>query len=400
MKTNMAELKKKTKKVVKKSTKKKKVVVKKTTIKKKIKKVVRKISLKTKIPSIVKKFEGNPIIEPKHNSFWESEAVFNPAAVVHDGRVHLFYRALGVDGVSRIGHISSSDGINFDDRLPYPVYAAQEAQEVQKHYPHTSPARLIYDPSFYTSGGGWGGCEDPRAVKIDGRIYMTFNMFNGWHSMRVAFTSISEQDLTHKVWNWSKFVYLSRPGDRQKNWVLFPEKINGKFALFHNLDKGDPSRVHIAYINKLDMSETPGEKDAVDPQGLPDHIVAWHNRTRSASAPPIKTSDGWLLFYHAMDKDDPNRYKVGALLLDLKDPTKVLYRSSRPVLEPDEWYENDYKPGIIYASGAVVKDGTLFLYYGGGDKRIAVAYAKLDDFLRKLKNKEHAVFSKKTVIKV
>ena len=67
--------------------------------------------------------------------------------------------------------------------------------------------------------------------------------------MRVAVTSIKEENLLNKKWIWENFSYLSRPGDRQKNWVLFPEKINGKFALFHNLDKGNPNRVHIAFIN-------------------------------------------------------------------------------------------------------------------------------------------------------
>jgi predicted GH43/DUF377 family glycosyl hydrolase len=227
---------------------------------------------------------------------------------------------------------------------------------------------------------------------------MTFNMFNGWESMRVAVTSIEEKDLMQKKWNWSRSTYLSRPGDRQKNWVLFPEKINGKFALFHNLDRGDSSRVHIAFVNELNMYKTPTQAEAPDVHTLPDHIVAWHNRTRSASAPPIKTKDGWLLFYHAMDKDDPNRYKVGALLLDLKDPTKVLYRATHPILAPDEWYENDYKPGVVYASGVVIKDGVLFMYYGGGDKRIAVAYADLEEFLHKLKIGGKIVLSKKSVL--
>ena len=389
----MAALKKKKKiKKVKKTSTKKKVI-------KKLARKAKKITAK-KAPSLVKKFISNPIIEPAHDSFWESQAVFNPAAVVHDGRVHLFYRALGGDGISRIGHISSQDGINFHGRLPYPVYAAENKEEAMSHYPYTSPARLVYDTALFASGGGWGGCEDPRAVKIDGRIHLTFNMFNGWDSMRVAFTSLDEKDLTEKRWNWNKFAYLSRPGDRQKNWVLFPEKIHGKFALFHNLDKGDPARVHIAYLDELDMWKAPTQREAPDVHTLPDHVVAWHNRTRSAGAPPIKTKDGWLLFYHAMDKDDPGRYKVGALLLDLKDPTKVLYRANRPVLEPDEWYENDWKPGIVYVSGAVVKDGTLFLYYGGGDKRIAVAYANFEEFIRKLKSGGNAVFSKKSVMAV
>ncbi len=374
------------KKIVKSVAKKSKIKTKKT-IKRVIKKTTKKVVKKNKNKVIQIKLERhhkNPIMTPSNYS-WESQAVLNPAAVVSGGRVHLFYRAMGNDGVSRIGYASSADGINFDTRLTYPIYIAQNFEEASKHWPFTSPARLVYNPSVYASGGGWGGCEDPRAVIIDGIVYMTFNMFNGWNSMRVAVTSIKEKDLLDKKWNWQNFSYLSHPGDRQKNWVLFPEKINGKFALFYNLDKGDSKKVHIAYLRTLSMLETPSSNEALDPQQIRDHEVAWHYRTRSASAPPIKTKDGWLLLYHAMDKNESNRYKVGAMLLDLKDPQKILYRAQQPILEPDLWYENDHKPGIVYVSGAVVKDGTLLVYYGGGDKYIAVASIKLDELLDSIK---------------
>ncbi len=328
----------------------------------------------------------NPIIEPRPYA-WESQAVFNPAALSSGGRVHLFYRALGEDGISRLGYASSKDGVNFDERFLYPVYFVENAEEMKKHWPYTSPARPAYDRALYSSGGGWGGVEDPRAVLMkDGYVYLTFNIFNGWDSMRVAVVSIKEKNLLDKKWLWENFTYLSREGDRQKNWVLFPEKINGKFAILHNLDKGDPGRVAITYVNKLDDSETPTrDTGAPDPQALPDHVVAWHKRTRSAAAPPIRTKDGWLLLYHAMDKDDGDRYKLGALLLDLHDPERVLYRTQHPILEPDEWYENDWKPGIIYASGAIVKDGKLIVYYGGGDKYIGVASVVLADLLDSMK---------------
>jgi predicted GH43/DUF377 family glycosyl hydrolase len=372
---------------MKKVLEKKKKVVKKTVIKKKA--VVKtKHTKNKKLVKITKlaRSRKNPIMEPRSN-YWESQAVFNPAVVSFGGRVHLFYRALGADGISRIGYASSKDGINFDERLFYPVYFVENAEEMKKHWPYTSPAR--YDTAIYTSGGGWGGCEDPRTVLIDGYVYMTFNVFNGWDSMRVAVTSIKEENLLNKKWLWKNFSYLSRPGDRQKNWVLFPEKFNGKFAIFHNLDMGDPSQVGVAYVNNLDNSETPQGSapgsEAPDPQLLPDHIVVWHKRTRSAAAPPIKTKDGWLLLYHAMDKDDSNRYKLGALLLDLKDPEKVLYRAQHPILEPDKWYENDWKPGIIYASGAIVKNGKLLVYYGGGDKRVNIASITLSDLINSMK---------------
>src|SRR3989338_10284102 len=353
-----------------------KIKARKQKTKRKVKKIVSALKLKRSI--------HNHIMEPRPYS-WESQAVLNPAAIYADDRVHLFYRALGEDGISRIGYASSKDGINFDERLSYPVYFMKDSEEMKKHWPFTSPVAPLYDIALYSSGGGWGGCEDPRAVLIDRYVHMTFNVLNGWDSMRVAVISIKEEDLLNKKWLWNNFSYLSHPGDRQKNWVLFPEKINGKFAIFHNLDKGDPTRVGIAYVNKLDTSETPSGKDAPDPQTLPDHIVAWHKRTRSAAAPPVKTKDGWLLLYHAMDKDDANRYKLGALLLDLKDPEKVLYRAQYPILEPDAWYENDWKPGIIYASGAVIKNGRLLVYYGGGDKHIGIASIMLSDLINSMK---------------
>jgi predicted GH43/DUF377 family glycosyl hydrolase len=95
--------------------------------------------------------------------------------------------------------------------------------------------------------------------------------------------------------------------------------------------------------------------------------------------------------------DDGIGYKVGAMILDFDDPTKILYRSSKPILVPTEWYENDWKAGVVYASGAVVKDGTLFLYYGGGDKTISVATAPLERFLRELASGENAVLEAATV---
>ena len=391
-------------KAVEKVTKKKpKKISKKIARKSAKKKVVSKKTQKRKVRGSKKKPRAldlrrsvhNPVISPTSGSYWESEAVFNPGAVIHGGRVHLFYRALGSDGVSRIGYASSRDGIHFDKRHPHPVYMPETKEESANHHPYTSPARLHYDRALYVSGGGWGGCEDPRAVKIDGRVYLTFNIFNGWYSIRVGLTSINEKDLEAGRWNWRRVVYLSPSNERHKNWVLFPEKIDGKYAILHNLYDVNPAQVRVEYLDDLNLGE-PLVLDSPDPQLLPDRELAWHNRTRSVGPPPVKTKYGWLVFYHAMDKDDPGRYKLGVLLLDPKDPRKILYRSRYPILEPDEWYENDWKPGIIYASGAVVKDDTLFIYYGGGDKHIGVASANLHDFVSKLMKNEHTTLLMKS----
>jgi len=111
----------------------------------------------------------------------------------------------------------------------------------------------------------------------------------------------------------------------------------------------------------------------------------WDSWVRGVGPPPIKTKYGWLLFYHAIDERDPGKYKVGAMLLDLSNPTKILRRLKEPILEPEESYENDgFKAGVVYASGTVIKDGKILIYYGGADSYVNVAYADFDKFLEEL----------------
>jgi predicted GH43/DUF377 family glycosyl hydrolase len=327
------------------------------------------------------RFSRNPVLTPTAYE-WESQAVFNPAAIVDNGRVHLLYRAMGPDGVSRIGYASSADGVHFDDRHELPAYTPTTG-----HGAPTTGRNEVqhYDPRLHPSGGGWAGCEDPRAVSIDGRLYMTFTAFDGWDFMRIALTSISLDHLNQKNWRWQKPVLISRPHEPAKNWVLFPEKVNGKYAILH----GVSPKIHIEYID--DLEDLNGRKFI---NSLPSHGGGgyhdskrqdhWDNRMRGAGAPPIKTDMGWLLLYHATDKRDPGKYKLGAMLLDLDDPTKVLYRTNAPILEPQEWYENHGKPGVVYTCGAVVLGENLIVYYGGGDKQIAVARANLEHFLKAL----------------
>jgi hypothetical protein len=101
--------------------------------------------------------------------------------------------------------------------------------------------------------------------------------------------------------------------------------------------------------------------------------------------PPLKTKDGWLLIYQAVGACDESRYKIGAMLLDLKDPTKVLARTRSPILEPVAVYENEgFKAGVVYPCGAVIINDRLFVYYGGADTVVCVATAKLNNFLEQL----------------
>lgn len=322
----------------------------------------------------------NPILKP-HANLWEAVSVMNPAAIHLDGKIHLIYRAIGADGVSRLGYASSNDGINFDTVLPYPVYAVLN--------PGGAGSIRRYSPVLYPSGGSWGGCEDPRMVVIDENVYVTFNLFDNW-VLRIGVISISKDNFIANRFNkWSDAIILSN-SNREKNWMLFPEKIHGKFAVLHGIIDEDENRVRIEYTDNLnDLSKQKFE--TVDPQTVPDKKIAWHMHVRSAGPPPIKTKYGWLVLYHAHDQEESSRYKLGAMLLDLNDPTKILHRSPHPILEPDAVYENDGKPGVIYACGAVIKDDTMFVYYGGADKITAVASAPAESFLQALSQDKTSV---------
>lgn len=322
--------------------------------------------------SPLKRSPHNPIVEPVPHHEWENQAVFNPAALLHQGRVHLLYRAIGNDGVSRIGYASSADGVHFDERLIYPVYELSHAQVC-------FPSIKRFDPVLYPSGGSWGGCEDPRMTLIEDRVYLTFNAFDGWDYIRVGAVHIDLGDFERKFWKWSMPMMLSPQGEIHKNWVLFPEKIQGKFALLHSITPD----VQVELLDRLEDVGY-GTHKIVSRFGQKRGRNAWDTHVRGAGTPPLKTDQGWLLLYHATQSNDPSRYKIGAMLLDVQDPTKVIARSEGPLLSPDEYYENNWKPGVVYTCGAVIKDGELMIYYGGGDQTINVAHAPLAHVLTSL----------------
>lgn len=324
-------------------------------------------------PNVLAKHEANPILEPTKKS-WESKAAFNPAAAYHDGKVHLVYRAIGDDDVSVLGYATSKDGISIDNRSKEPIFTLDHHQLRSK-----KPGEVC--PISYESGGGWsGGCEDPRLIFIDDTVHLLYTAFDGWDSIRIALTTISLDDFIHHRWNWSDRVLISPPGVIHKNWVLFPQKIDGKYAILHSISPD----IRITYLKNLEEAKdhpeiANGSFTRVTRKGV------WDSWVRGAGPPPIKTKHGWLLIYHAMDANDPDRYKLGAMLLDLKNPEKVLYRSTRPILEPDEVYENEgHKKGVVYSCGAVVIKKELFVYYGGSDRVSCVAMANLEHFLQDL----------------
>lgn len=319
------------------------------------------IPVKNPWKEVFTKSPSNPIIRPNPDNYWEAYQTFNPGAIILGGRIHIVYRALGVDWISRFGYASSSDGVTIDERLPHPIY--QSSADVNAF-------------SISISGGGFGGCEDPRLVAIDDAVYMTYNIFDS-RGLRVGLTSIRVEDFLGKSWRWSEERVISNPSKINKNFVLFPEKIGGRYAILHSISP----RIQIAYLDDLrfdgyieshyEVCSYPG---------------GWELVVKGAGGPPIKTSDGWLLFYHGLGRNDPWKYKIGLMLLDLDRPERILYRARNPVIEADQWYEYEgFKPGITYTCGAVLMGGELLVYYGAADKYVCMARAPLDLVLDTLK---------------
>jgi predicted GH43/DUF377 family glycosyl hydrolase len=319
-------------------------------------------------PLILAKSLKNPIISPKTENDWEAWQTFNPGVILLEDKVHFLYRAIGEDGISRLGYAVSEDGFKIDERLTQAVY----------EHPLINSSFNFFS---FASGGSFGGCEDPRPVRVDKEdtLYMTYTACD--QGLRIALTSIKVKDFLNKKWQWKRPVFISPPGQVHKNWVIFPEKIKGRYAILHSLNP----QISIDFFDRLEFDGRTYINSYYHP-GPRQSYWNWEGKIRGVGPPPIKTKYGWLIFYHAEDRREPGRYKVGALLLDLEEPAKVLSSAKEPILEPSELYENNgFKPGVVYASGAVIKDKDLLVYYGGADSYVCVAWADFEEFLTQLK---------------
>jgi len=338
--------------------------------------LLKRLFKKEKKVSKLKRSSKNPIIAPRPDKGWESKQTFNAASLYLENRVHFLYRAIGDQGLSVLGYASSKDGINITDRSDEAAYVFKKEEIID--------AGIKFNKSInYSSGGSFGGCEDPRLIKMGNIIYMTHTTFNGWNLLRMTLTSISEEDFLNKNWDkWEDPIFISPPDEINKNWVLFPEKINGKYAILHSISP----EISVEYRDSLNFDKDEYLNSHYSPTEIEE---GWEGYVKGVGPPPVKTKYGWLVLYHAFDKEDQSDYKIGAMILDSSDPEKVLYRAKEPLLEPNSYFEkNGFKPGIIYSCGANVIDNKLFVYYGGADSVICVATIELDKLLNNLVEKK------------
>jgi len=328
----------------------------------------------------LQRYEGNPILSPNPDNEWESMVTTNPAAWYDENsrEVSLLYRAAGTDPEHKIhfGLAVSKDGYHFERTSDQPVF---------------SPSIDGFD----------AGCvEDPRVVKMGEYYYMTyacrpFPPGQYWLPMDKrsyarpqcpsdfpkhlrANSTCTGLALTKDFQSYIRAGRLTNPMVDDRDVILFPEKVNGKYVMIHR-----------------PMTWVGEEYGASHPAmwiSTGDDLLNFENRQILARAkydwerkiggntPPIKTENGWLTLYHAVGPD--NHYRLGAMLLNLEDPTRILHRTSDWLIQPEEDYELEgYYSGVIFPCGKVVIDGTLFVYYGGADKYVGLATCSLEALL-------------------
>ena len=196
---------------------------------------------------------------------------------------------------------------------------------------------------------------------------MLYTAFNG-DIPRVAMTSIKMSDFLSRQWLWDKPRIISAPGIKDKNACIFPRTIDGEYIILHR-------NYRCIYIDFVDENTFLHESEffTTDYLLMRPRAEKWDNIKIGAAASPIETSKGWLLFYHGYS--DPGAiYKVGAVLLDLNDPRRVISRTDIPLLEPEQEYEKQgFVHNVVFPCGTVVIEDKVYLYYGGGDFVIGVA---------------------------
>jgi len=339
------------------------------------------------------KIKKHGIVLEATNLEFESQAVLNPACIRVGNNVHMLYRAVRRGNYSSIGYCKLNGPLEITERAKKPFLFPEF--DYEKH-----------------------GVEDPRIVFIDGIYYLTYMAYNGKRVVAALATSknlktfekkgpisylisyadaiklYEKSDVMKKYFCFNKYDKAKGQSEKDtfiwgKDTILFPKKINGKFAMLHRVIPG----IQVIYFN--DFKELTFDFWKEHLKHLSDYIILdpkfwFESRFIGAGCPPIETDKGWLLIYHAIEDSSKGRiYRAAAALLDKNDPTKVIGRLKEPLFSPEEkWELKGDVNNVVFPTGAVVFDETLYVYYGAADKRIAVASLNLNELLEELKIKK------------
>ena len=216
---------------------------------------------------------------------------------------------------------------------------------------------------------GWG-MEDPRVTEIDGTFYINY-------------TSVTQNGAATSLISTKDFVSYERHGiifaPENKDVTIFPEKIGGKYVAFNRPVPCAIGNPDIWLAESIDLIHW-GKQQHFYGVAKDD---SWENGRIGGGAVPFKTDKGWIKIYHAADSD--NRYCLGAFLLDANDPTKILAKTSTPILEPDAIYEKEgFFGNVVFTCGCLLEEETVVIYYGAADDKICRVDIALEEIYKVL----------------
>lgn len=364
------------------------------------------------------RFKSNPLFKARPEVFinvgrkkiaWE-KLVYNAGAIRINGIIYVLYRALGEDGISRIGLWWSKDGYKEEGRLDYPIFGPKEDYEIPKNPEN----RRKWQKRTFGMIREVGGTEDPRLTLIDNYLYMTYTAYGDVVQLALAKISLdtfvnglsnfNSYDEWNNAWlrNGPIFKYLEDKDavlylveERKKEFSngvrtdddfvnVFPELLEKKVALIHRI----PPDMQILYTDELKARKVKVGRTFLMPTPK-----FWDSMKIGAGAPPLKTKYGWLHVYHGVGEwMGKKAYGLGVVLTPLDDPEKILFRSTEPILQPEEIYEIEgWVPNVVFTCGVVPKtkdssetldlEDEILIYYGGADKVMALAEMKIKDIL-------------------
>lgn len=281
------------------------------------------------------KSASNPIIEPRPELSWESEATFNPGAVMNGGVVNMLYRAVSERCISSLGYAESVDGETILRRPKEPVL---------------SPVGLHEE----------FGCEDPRITAFNGTYYVFYTGYSR-NGPRIALAS------TRDFRTYERHGVVG-PDLDDKDCALFPQAIDGEVVVVHRV----APNIQLDFFHNIEQVRTsnPYWKDyqkRVEANTIMKPLYKWEEKKIGIGPPPIPTENGWLVIYHGVDSH--SIYRAGAALLDLENPRRVIARIPEPILEPEHQFERvGLVPNVVFPEGAVVIKEELKVFYGGADR--------------------------------
>lgn len=295
---------------------------------------------------IFTKYEGNPVMSPEKMPT-DVLYTFNPGAIYHNGEYILMMDVTTLDDIHRIWIARSKDGVNFTAD-PEPV-----------NWPAPDPDH----PETCT--------YDPRITKIGDEYVILYASDLSQNNVRVGVLK------TKDFVNFERMPTASELGNR--NGALFPEKVDGLYMRFDRPfgNELEPCSMWASYSPDLVFW---GKSHPVTYKGVPFQ----DGFKMGAGAVPIKTDKGWLEIYHTVSQTcNGFIYRLKAMLLDLKDASKIIGYTKDFLLWPEHDYEMRGRVmNVVFTCNALLDDdGTLRVYYGAADTNIGLATANIDDVI-------------------